>query len=411
MSLQLELIQTQSRKETVIMVSLSLFFAIIGVSLFVIILGWAGHDFDTQEIYKFTVEDTFGSSINFSRVIFWSMPLVLTGMSVAVAFKAGMFNIGGQGQMMVGGGFAAIWAAYIVPESEFWSQFDNQLFLVTTTILAGIIGGGLWGFIPGALKAYSGAHEVITTILLNLTAIGLINYWFVSQTYSPYVDRTSTDAYGQSDAIPPNSRIPSLNSNPFIRDILDFFGWEITNQLNFGIFIIFFVVIFVHILVFKSNFGFKLRAVGLNSVAAETAGINSKRITVMAMTLSGALSGLAGAILVAGVPTYRYITSFESTYGFDGIAVALIGANSPFPIVFAALLFGFLREAGLNLERNTDLPSDLILVIQGMVILFTAAPLIAKKLMSFSEKRVTSLVDYVEKQTHEGKDNEMEDDK
>ncbi|MCE7735992.1 MAG: ABC transporter permease, partial [Candidatus Heimdallarchaeota archaeon] len=242
MSLQLELLQTQSKKESVIMLILSLTFAILGIVIFLLSLSLVGHDFKTEDIYQFTVKDTFSNSLNFSRVIYWSMPLILTGLSVAVAFKAGLFNIGGQGQMMVGGGFAAIWGAYIVPESEFWSQFDNPTFMITTTILAGILGGAFWGFIPGVLKAYSGAHEVITTIMMNLTAIALINYWFVSQTYSPYVDKSSTDAYGQSDTIIPNARIPSLNSNPTIRRILDFFNWEITSELNFGLFIVLFTV-------------------------------------------------------------------------------------------------------------------------------------------------------------------------
>lgn len=401
MSLQLELIQTQSKKETAIMFVLSIVFAISGIAIFIIGLSLSGHEFKTSDIYQFTVEDTFSNSLNFSRVIFWAMPLVLTGLSVAVAFKAGLFNIGGQGQMMVGAGFAAIWGAYIVPESEFWSRFNNPLFMVTTTVLAGLLGGGIWGMVPGILKAYTGAHEVITTILMNLTAVALINYWFVSQTYSPFVDKSSVDAYGQSDSIIPNARIPSLNGNPTIKRILDFFHWEITTELNFGILLVILAVVVTHIIVFKSNFGFKLRAVGLNPTAAETAGINSKRVTVIAMTMSGALSGLAGAILVAGVPTYRYITSFESTYGFDGIAVALIGANSPFAIAIAAVLFGFLREAGLNLERNTDLPSDLILIFQGFVILFTAAPLIAKKLMTFTEKQVTTVIHQVQHDNEE----------
>jgi simple sugar transport system permease protein len=364
---------------------MTIVFGIISIFVFLGLLSLGGHDFDSSEIYEIAIKGVLSDSWSVSTILFWSVPLMLTGLSVAIAFKAGLFNIGGQGQLMIGGGFAAIWGAAIVPESELWSQFNNNpWFMIPTTLFAGILGGAIWGFIPGFLKAKTGAHEVITTILMNLIAISIINYWFVAPAHSPYVDTTiGPDAYGQSNPISKSARIPSLAGNPTIKKILNYFDWSINQSLNFSIILVILVIILSHILIYKMNFGYKIRAVGLNPVAAKTSGIRSDRVTIIAMTISGSLAGLAGTLIVMGVPTYRYVAGMESTFGFDGIAVALIGANSPIGVAFAALLFGFLRESGQTLERNTELPADLIIAFQGFVILFTASPLIAKRLIKF----------------------------
>jgi simple sugar transport system permease protein len=145
------------------------------------------------------------------------------------------------------------------------------------------------------------------------------------------------------------------------------------------------VVILLQFLLFKTNFGFKLRAVGLNPVTAETTGINSQKMTILSMSIAGGVAGLGGALLVMG--DIRYVIGIESSYGFDGIAVALIGQNIPFGVALAAILFGFLKQSGVNLGENTDIPPEIIVALQSWIIFFIAAPLIARRFYGFLIKK------------------------
>lgn len=363
MSLQLELLKARSRAESVVIMLLSLLFAVIAIMVSIALLTLIGFDISMAELIHYAVTDVIGNDADLAQVFYYTTPLIFTGLSVAIAFRAGLFNIGAQGQMMMGAVWAGIFASAIVP--NYLSFMEYPILIIPLTMLVGMLFGAIWGFIPGYLKAKTGAHEVIVTILLNLIAITIINYLVGSQTYSPFIDKTSLNAYGQTELISGSAKI-----NPLFPQVSNFLDWSI--------FIAIIVAIIVHIILFKTNFGFKIRAVGLNPVAAETAGIDSDRIVILSMSLAGAMAGLAGALLVQG--GIRYVFGIESSYGFDGIAVALIGSNNPLGVMFAALFFGFLFQSRLNLDANTDIPPDLILALQAWIVLFAAAPMIARKL-------------------------------
>ncbi|MDH5401632.1 MAG: ABC transporter permease, partial [Candidatus Heimdallarchaeota archaeon] len=306
---------------------------------------------------------------NIAGMLYWTTPLIFSGLAVAIAFKAGLFNIGGQGQMMIGGLFSAIWAAEIIPKSGI-NFMNTKIFLIPTTILIGFIAGGIWGMIPGYLKAHRGAHEVIVTIMMNLLAINVATYLIGSNSYSPFLDKTSKDAHSQTDKISPEAQLQPLFP-------------EVSSRLNISLFLGVVLIILIYILITKTNFGYKMRAVGLNSIAAESAGIDTKKITTLTMALSGGIAGLGGTFMVMGTYPFRYQIGMEGTLGFDGIAVSLIAQNSPFGILIAALFFGFLSQSAYNIDIKTeDVPPDLLYILQALVIIFAATPLISKKIIS-----------------------------
>jgi simple sugar transport system permease protein len=373
------------------MAVLSLVFAIISIILFLILLALFGFTFNLGDLIEFAFFDVFrekGGAIdlkNLALIVFWGIPLVLTGLSMGIAFHAGLFNIGAQGQLIIGGSLAGIWAAFIVPKTSELSFLDTPFLMLPVTLVVGMIGGGIWGFIPGYLKAKKGAHEVITTILMNLIAVSLAAYWFSSQSYSPYIDKSSLDAYNQTDKILDSARFSLISKE------------HLGNFLSWTLIVVILTVIIAQIMVYRTNFGFKLRAVGLNQTSAEAAGINSQRVIIQAMTLSGAVAGLAGALLVQGGPSFRYVIGVESTFGFDGIAVALIGQNSPIGIAIASLFFGFLHQSRNNLGSQTNIPPDLIDALQAWIILFAAAPELARRFYNYLDKKFLS-----KKATEEG---------
>lgn len=392
MSVRLELIQTRNYVEALIMVLISFLFAIIAILLFIQILGFMGYPIDLGDLVFYTITDVFSDFSSILQILYWSSPLMLTGLAVAVAFQAGLFNIGGQGQMMLGGVFSAIWAAVIVPQNLSFLNFP--IFVIPTTILMGIIGGGIWGFIPGYLKAKTGAHEVIVTIMMNLIAISLVTYLIGSQSYSPFIDKSSVDAYSQTDKISKAGQIGLIFPNE-------------TGFLNWTTLLTIIIVIIVHLLLFDTNLGFKIRAVGFNKSAAENAGIQSEGIIIRSMTLAGALAGLAGTFYVMGTPPYRYVGGFEGTLGFDGIAVALIAQNSPLPIILAALFFGLLTVSKNNLDFS-NIPPDLIFTLQAWVIIFVAAPLIARRFYNFVQRESKEVTDTIKHQMSDQQDNRGE---
>ena len=371
MSIQVGLIKPESRFQGIIIALLSLLFAVIAILITIFIFTLADFEIDLGELFKYAFVEVLSDEDNIALILFYSAPLALAGLSVAIAFKAGLFNIGGQGQMTVGGCFAGIWGASIVPEYSFLSFLDTPVLMIPLTLFVAFIGGGIWGFVPGFLKAKTGAHEVIVTILMNIIAFSFVTYLVGSQTYSPFVDKSNINSCCKTGIITPSAQIPLLVPSR-------------SNFLHWSIFISVFAIIIAHFMIFRTKFGFRLRAVGLNRVAAEAAGINSDRITIVAMTISGGLAGLAGAYFVQGFAPYRYTIGGGGTMGFDGIAVALIGLNSPIGIAIAALLFGFLKQSKNILGAQTEIPPDLIFAFQAWIILFTAAPVIAMALINRS---------------------------
>ncbi|MEY4469654.1 MAG: hypothetical protein RLZZ87_978 [Actinomycetota bacterium] len=284
-----------------------------------------------------------------SETIVAASPLILTGLSVALAFKAGLFNIGAQGQFIAG----AIGASYV--------GFHFELPVVIHTIAAiaaALLCAGLYGGFVGLLKARTGAHEVIVTIMLNYVA-GYFLLWILST--GPFLRP------GRQDPLAPevqmSSRLPHL------------FGSEL--RANLGFFIALLAAVGVWWLLNRSTWGFKFRAVGANAAASKTAGISVGRSTTTVMFIAGALAGLGGAVQILGSEP-ALTAGVGGTFGFDAITVALLGRGTPIGTVFAALLFGALRAGGLTMQASTETPLDLILVIQALVVLFIAAPALIK---------------------------------
>ena len=299
--------------------------------------------------YGALVSGAFGGIRPISETLITAGPVILAGLSVALGFRAGLFNIGAEGQMVVGG-----IAAVIVGFSFTGLPFIIHLPLA---LLAAVIAGGIWGGVPGLLRAKTGAHEVITTIMLNAIAANLLNY---------LLRRPAIQRSGRAD--------------PISKDVLDsarlpqLLGWiDPQLRVHLGFVLALLLAWFVYWLLFKSTIGFEFRAVGMNPHAAEYAGISVTRVTVMVMATAGAIAGIGGANLTLG-ELGRASPGFVGGAGFDSIALALLGRSHPVGVVLAGLLFGALRAGGRTMQAQTAVGIDLITIVQALVIVFIAAP-------------------------------------
>ncbi len=306
------------------------------------------------EAYSALFTGSFGSVRALSSTISSTTPLLLCGVSVAVAFKAGLFNIGATGQMLAGG-MAALWVGF--------SMQGPGIIQVPLAIVAGAVGGALYGAIPGVLKARTGAHEVITTIMLNNMAAFLV-LWLLKTSLFQRADRTDPI----SKLVDPAGRLPRIFGFLSSRnDLLAHTGFVVA---------VLSVVVFWWLLQ-RSTIGFEFRAFGLNSDAAQYAGMHTKRLMVSAMMIAGAFAGMAGASEVIG--TYGYASqNFAGNIGFDSIAIALLGRSKPLGTAFAAILFGAMQAGGRQMQVDTDVPIDLIIVLRALIVMFIAAPLLIK---------------------------------
>ncbi len=294
----------------------------------------------------------FGEAIGYT--LFYTTDFIFTGLAVAIAFHAGLFNIGGEGQAALGGLGAALAALTL--------GHLHPLIAVPGVIAGAALFGGLWGFIPGWLQAKRGSHTVITTIMLNFVAASIMTYMLVNVIIKP----------GQS--APETVTLPEQVWMPQFHALLARLGLDIgRSPWNVSFLIALLCCLLVWLYVWKSRPGYELRVVGRSEGAALYAGIRSDRHIVVVMTLAGALAGLMALNEVLG-SQHRLVLGFTSGYGFVGIAVALMGRNHPLGVVLAALLFGALYQGGAELAF--DMPSlsrDMIVVIQGLVILFAGA--------------------------------------
>ena len=291
----------------------------------------------------------FGSLAALSSTLAFSAPLILAGLSVAIGFKAGLFNIGAEGQMLMGG-MAAVAIGITI---------DIPVFLnVPLAVIGAMVGGGIWGGIAGLLRARTGAHEVITTIMLNSIA-GLAVIWMLSTDFFQPTGRQDP----VSEDIVVSARLPRL------------LGFLDRNDLrvNFGIIIALIAAYMIYWLLYKSTIGFEFRAVGFNPDAARYAGMRVTWLYVGVMALAGGLAGIAGMTQINGL-LYRASPGFAAGIGFDAISLALLGRSHPAGVVAAGFLFGALRAGGLEMQVVTDVPIDLIGVIQALVVVFIAAP-------------------------------------
>lgn len=280
-----------------------------------------------------------------------STPLVLGGLAVGLAFKAGLFNIGAQGQFLLGA-LGSVTAGVALNQA-------SPFIAIPVALLAGAAAGAAWGFIPGLLKAISGAHEVVTTIMLNYVAVAVVA-WAVS---------------GPLDQPGSPSPITAQVGNAALPVIIGRNG-------HLGALVALAAVLAVGWLLFRTTRGFEIRTVGANPDAARYAGMQPRLVVVLTMSLAGVLAGLAGATVVLGV-THYMTASFGTTVGFDSIAVALLGRSSPIGIVFAALLFGAMRAGAplMQIETLSLIPAELVDVLQATILLFLVAHTVIRRVL------------------------------
>jgi general nucleoside transport system permease protein len=293
-----------------------------------------------------------------SETLVNATPLILGGLSVGLAFRAGLFNIGGQGQIIMG----AICAGYV----GFSWQLPPVLHLIVA-VVAGILGGALWGGLAGFLKARTGAHEVITTIMLNYIAFNFLAFLLGLRGFQ-------RPPYGQaiSNVVDSSARLPPLLGSGL--------------RVHGGLLVAMLAALGVWWLLSRSTLGFQLRAVGANQFAARTAGMSVERSYIVVMLLAGGLSGLAGVSQILG--TNSAITQdIDAGIGFDAITVALLGRATPGGTVLAGLLFGALRAGGVQMQSSTGIPIDLVQVIQSLIVLFIAAPMLIRSIFRLREAR------------------------
>lgn len=309
-------------------------------------------------------DGALGSVNALSETLTAAIPLVLAGLGIGLAFRAGLFNIGAEGQMVVGGLATAV--------ASFSITGLPMAIHLPLALLIGLSVGALYAGIAGALRAVTGAHEVISTIMLNLISFRLLDY-FLRQ---PYIQKE-----GRSDpisrAVLESAELPRLLS--FIDPNL---------RLHFGLFIMLAAVALVWWLLFRSKLGFAFRISGENPDAARYAGIRAGLTIVLAMMIGGALAGLAGAAQVSGV-LGRATPGFTAGIGFDAIAVALLGRSHPVGILLAGLLFGGLEAGGRQMQVDAGVSIDMISIMQALIIIFVAAPLLVKRVFPvlFRRKR------------------------
>lgn len=325
-------------------------FAILGPVLAVlvaliaggIIILVTGHEPITA--YRAMFQGAFDGKRAIAETLIYTAPLLLGGLAFAVAYRASLFNIGIEGQLVIGGLAAGIVGA--------WDLGLPTALHLPLALIAAAVAGGIWGAIPGALRAWTGAHEVITTIMLNYLAYRLINYTIQKLGNWLPVD----NQFQATDKVQDSARLPI---------ILD------GTRLHAGILIALAAAVVLWYLMFRTSFGFSLRTVGLSRGAANYSGISWKGVFVIAMLLSGVFAGLAGAGEALGLHGRHYAS--PPGYGFTAIAVGLVGRNHPLAIIPAAILFGALSAGAPAMQAEASVSKEIVLVLQGLVILAVAA--------------------------------------
>ena len=300
----------------------------------------------------------FGDTYYIGETIRTMTPLILAGLAVAFAFRTGLFNIGVEGQLIVG------WLASVVVGTSFTLP---SIIHLPFAILAGAAAGAIWGFIPGLLKALFRVHEVIVTIMMNYIALHLVNF----------IIRTYLLAPGErTERIQPTASLASS----FLQSITDF------SRLHYGIFIALLGSIIMWFLLWKTRKGFELRAVGYNEHASHYAGMSVKTNIVLSMVISGAFAGVGGAMEGLGTFQYMSIMAGFTGVGFDGIAVALLGANGALGVILAAGLFGGLKIGALTMQSQAGVPTELIDILIAMIIFFVASSFLIRWIVNRIKK-------------------------
>jgi ABC-type uncharacterized transport system permease subunit len=299
-----------------------------------------------------------------SETLVAATPLILAGLSVTLAFRAGLFNIGGAGQAMLGGAAAGF--------AGFHWEMPPGIHLVAA-LLGGLLVGAAWGLVPGVLKARTGAHEVITTIMLNYVAASALLYLLSQRIFL---------RPGRTDPISPlvdaSARLPHIAGASL--------------RLHLGIVLALAVAATISWILHRTTIGFALRIVSLNEAAARTAGVSVARAWVLGLLLAGALAGLAGAVEVLGTD-YAVVPATGASLGFLGISVALLGRATVAGTVLASLLFGAFEAGGVQMQAATSTPSDIVTVIQALVVLFIAAPQLVRAVFRLRDSQAGTAID------------------
>jgi general nucleoside transport system permease protein len=304
--------------------------------------------------YHALLTGAFGGSYALTSTAVKAVPLLLVGAGVCIAFRANMLNIGGEGQIAMGG-LAGTATALAVPGLP-------SVVLIPLVLLAGAVGGGIWGAIPGAFKAYFNVNEILSTIMLNLVAVQFMNYLLSG----PLIARSGYAIGGlipQTQLLSRNSWLPILIPG---------------TQLHLGVLIAVLLAVAVYVLLWHTSLGFRIRAVGLSREASTYAGMSVKSTMTLSMTLAGALSGVAGAMLVFGSISHRMVTDgtltgFTGNAGFNGIVVALFAGLNPLWTILTAFLFGGLLVGGTSMQVVTGVPSDLVTAFNGIVVVLVVS--------------------------------------
>ena len=307
--------------------------------------------------YTFFANSLF-SIRGISYTLFYATPLIFTGLSVSLAFRSGLFNIGAEGQLYIGSITAAVIALEMPPGTPAYV-------MLPLCVMGAFLAGGIWGVIPGILKAYLGAHEVINTIMMNFIAVAISNYLVLI----PY--KRKNTMLLETDFLPESAHLPQfLEMSDTFSDF---------SQLNLAFILALLACVFMYVFIWKSKQGFEIRATGSGLRAALYAGINSKHKIVLTMFIAGGIAGLVAVHEVLGFRRY-YHDNFSGGIGFIGIAVALMGRNHPVGILLAAILFGALTRGGLFMDINFDrISSDLVILLQGLLILLISSENIYRK--------------------------------
>ena len=313
-------------------------------------------------VYKILFSTAIGNRDGWGNVLFRATPLIFTGLAVAFAFRCGLFNIGGEGQMYIGT-FLATWVGF---------TFNNlpAFILIPLCILTAAAGGALWAAVPGILKAKTGVHEVIVTIMMNWIAASLTFFLVLKFKAAPTEEMV---AAGVKQMIPHTSEIAEAARLPRLYNIFKFLNIDFPsyNQVNVSFFIAIGIAVLAYYILWKTNLGYEIRAVGYSPLAAEYGGISVAKNIILAMVISGAFAGLVGTNEIMGFK-YRWRQELFTGLGFNGIAVALLGKNHPLGVVLAAILFGILNYGGaiVNIFTEGRIPRELIMVLQAVIVIF-----------------------------------------
>lgn len=299
------------------------------------------------------LDGAFGTGDRIAATAVRATPLLLVGAGITIAFRASVINIGGEGQIIAG--------ALLSTAVALWIPDTPRILLIPLVILAGLVGGGIWGAIPGALKAYASVNEILSTIMLNIVAIQLMNYLLRGPMIDPIEKEGSR--IPQTERLTENAEFPTLIEG---------------TRLHLGVPLAILAAVIVYIILWRTPMGFRLRAVGHNPDAARAAGISVEKNIVTALGLSGALSGLAGVVLVFGSESLRLVTDggsagFTGSAGFNGIVAALFGGLHPLWTIPSSFLFGALLTGATQLQRVLQIPNALAIALNGLIVLFVVS--------------------------------------